>query len=201
MGHGWDHSYNVRITDWSDTSGHFDLWDGTGRSDRFFRGTNGVYTREEFFLEGTVTNGAFTLTFPDTGRWIFNPFDGSPTEGKIARIVDRNGNALDFQYDLMGRLTKATDTLDRSFSLTYTPEGFLHRLTDFSGRTVTYSYHSVASTNARTANTRSTAAWSSSLKRRSRTSRWRTSSRPKCWAVRSMSCRRRRAACSATSAN
>jgi hypothetical protein len=33
------------------------------------------------------------------------------------------------------------------------------------------------------------------------TSRWRMSSRPKCWAVRSMSCRRRRAACSASSAN
>ena len=74
MGINWDHSYNLFVE--QDVDG-MAVHDGTGRRDVYFRGTNGLYTRNEFFNEGRLDNGAFTLTFPDTGRWLFHAFDGS----------------------------------------------------------------------------------------------------------------------------
>jgi len=83
----------------------------------------------------------FTLTFPDNGKWEFNALDGSPQAGKIARCVDRAGNALRFNYDGSGRLTEIIDTLERSYRLSYDSLGHIQALTDFNGRSVTYSYY------------------------------------------------------------
>ena len=140
MGVGWTHSYEIRVGNWNDASGHFDLWDGSGRIDRFFRGTNGIYSRDEFFCEGSVSNNTFTLTFPDSGKWIFHPFDGSAQGGKIARIQDRKGNALLLHYDAQGRCAQIVDTLDRTNTLAYTPDGFVSAVADFTGRSVRYGY-------------------------------------------------------------
>ena len=140
MGLGWTHSYEIRIGNWNAATGLFDLWDGSGRVDRFFRGTNGLYSRDELFCEGSVSNNTFTLTFPDTGKWIFHPFNGGAEAGKIARIQDRNGNALLLHYDAQGRCAQIVDTLDRTNTLAYTPEGFVSAVTDFTGRPVRYGY-------------------------------------------------------------
>lgn len=139
MGVYWDHSYNVRITDWNEASGHMDLWDGTGRSDRFYRDASGIYTRDENFCIATVSNAQFTVTFPDTGRWEFNVIDGSPAAGKLARIVDRNANTIALHYDDAGRLTTIVDTLGRSNTLAYLGS-FISTLTDFSGRVVRFTH-------------------------------------------------------------
>ena len=141
MGHRWDHSYNLFVE--QDAAG-IAVNDGTGRRDVYFAGTNGIYTRDEFFNEGSLSNDSFTLTFPDTGKWLFHAFDGSAQAGKISRIEDRNGNALRFEYDDTGRLTRVIDTLDRTITIGYAGE-FITSLTDFAGRTVTYQYHGARS--------------------------------------------------------
>ena len=143
MGHNWDHSYNLFVE--QDSAG-IAVNDGTGRRDVYFAGTNGIYTRNEFFNEGSLSNGTFTLTFADTGRWLFHAFDGSAQAGKISRIEDRNGNALRFEYDDTGHLVRVIDTLDRTITISYAGE-FITSVTDFTGRTVTYQYHSPRSFN------------------------------------------------------
>ena len=136
MGQRWTHSYDVQA---AQSSASCTVSDGTGRRD-LYAGTNGVYTCPQFFREGTLSNNTFTLTFADTGRWVFNPFDGTATAGKLARIVDRNGNTMTLGYDLSGRLTQVVDDLGRTNTVAYT-NGYVASVTDFTGRSVTYQYY------------------------------------------------------------
>ena len=139
MGVNWDHSYNLFIE--QEAGGGIAVNDGAGRRDVYFPDADGVYGRDEFFNTGVLANDGFTLTFPDTGRWVFLPFDGSPRAGRIARIEDRNGNALRFEYDDAGRLVRVIDTLGRPITVAYAG-GFVASVTDFTGRVVKYQYHS-----------------------------------------------------------
>ena len=139
-GQGWSHSYDIRA--FLDAGGVVIVLDGTGRSDKYFLETNGVYTANELFNEGALANGLFTLTFPDTGRWEFNSLSNAIAPGKISRSVDRNGNALTFTYDASGRLAEIIDTLDRTNTIAYLPRGNrILSVTDFSGRSVVYAYY------------------------------------------------------------
>jgi YD repeat-containing protein len=138
MGNGWDFSYDLSI---QPLGGDILVHDDTGRADRFFRQTNGTYSAPEFFSEGTFGKGIFTLTFPDTGKWVFNPLDSSVQAGKISQIVDRNGNAMTFGYDGSGRLTTVIDDLGRTNTIAYNSDGLIQSVTDFSGRAVTYHYY------------------------------------------------------------
>jgi YD repeat-containing protein len=139
---GWTFSYDVRSA--QNSSGGLDVYDGTGRKDTFTLGTNGVYTCPEFFREGTLSNNTFTLTFADTGRWVFNPFDGTSTAGKLVQIITRNGDTMTLGYDTSGRLTQVVDDLGRTNTVSYNTAGQLLAVTDFSGRSVTYQYYSGA---------------------------------------------------------
>ena len=136
MGVNWDHSYNLFV---EQVGTNVAVNDGTGRRDVYFLGTNGLYTRNEFFNEGSLSSNAFTLTFPDTGRWEFHEFDGSATAGKIRRIVDRNSNTLTFYHTIDGQLLTILDTLGRTNYLSYS-NGFVSSVTDYSGRVVTFGY-------------------------------------------------------------
>jgi phage tail-like protein len=138
MGQNWDHSYNLRITAVANAMGGV-VHLPANRSD-FFLGSNGVYTANEHFEEGTFSNGVFTLTFPDTGKWIFNSLSNSSAPGAIARIEDRNGNALTFNYDASSRLSEIIDTLGRTNRVAYDGQGRVASITDFSGRACTYTY-------------------------------------------------------------
>ena len=139
MGNRWDHSYNVFAE--QETAG-IAVNDGTGRRDLYLAGTNGIYTQDELFNAGTVSNGAFRLTFPDTGYWEFQPFDGSAAAGRLARVVDRNGNMMRLEYDPTGRLVRIIDTLDRAYIISYdSADGKISSLRDFTGRSVTYAYY------------------------------------------------------------
>ena len=143
LGNRWSHSYDVSVE--QDPSG-IAVNDGTGRRDVYFPGTNGVYSRPEFFNEGTLSNNTFTLTFPDTGKWVFNSFAVSVAAGKLALIVDRNGNTMRLGYDSSGRLTQVVDDLGRTNTVGYNPVGQLASVTDFSGRTVAYAYYPLGET-------------------------------------------------------
>jgi YD repeat-containing protein len=139
---GWTFSYDVRCA--QNASGGMDTYDGTGRKDTFTQGTNGVYTCPEFFREGTLSNNTFTLTFADTGRWVFSPFDGTSTAGKLIQIITRNGDTMTLGYDTSGRLAQVVDDLGRTNTVSYNTAGQLSAVTDFSGRSVTYQYYSGA---------------------------------------------------------
>ena len=122
MGSGWTHSCDIFATQ---TNGGVAVADGTGRNDIYFLGTNGLYSRDQFFNSGSMSNGAFVLTFPDTSQWVFNPFNSSTGAGKISSSVDRNGNRHIYIYGGQGQLTAMVDDLGRTNQFTYNTSGQL----------------------------------------------------------------------------
>ena len=142
QGIAWDFSYNV----WIELEGTaVRLHDGNTRRDLYFPRPGGTYTARQFFREGRFAlDGTFTLTFADGGTWNFHALDASPAAGKLESSVDRNGNALIFQYDGLGRLVQVTDTLNRAITVAYDASGRIQSVTDFTGRSVTYAYYGAA---------------------------------------------------------
>jgi YD repeat-containing protein len=145
QGAGWDFSFNVSATPQPD--GTVVLRPGNGRADTFYpNGTNG-WTRDEYFLvihDVDQDGSPDEVIFPDTGKWLLHP-PGTAFAGKLAQIVDRNGNAIRCDYDPdTGRLLQVVDTLDRTNTVAYNSKGFIESVTDFSGRTVRYEYDSAA---------------------------------------------------------
>ena len=138
MGNNWTHSYDIRV---AQSGADLLVRDGTGRRDTYFLQGDGSFARRGFFRRGTLAGNVFTLEFADKGRWIFNPLNGSPSAGKIAQSIDRNGNALQFSYDGLGRLAVIVDTLGRTYQVQYDPNGRVGALIDFSGRSVVYNYY------------------------------------------------------------
>ncbi|MCL4786374.1 MAG: hypothetical protein KJ070_06200 [Verrucomicrobia bacterium] len=140
QGAGWDFSYNVSVS--SQPDGTVVLRPGNGRADTFYpNGTNG-WVREEYFLtiHDLDKDGAPELVrFADGGQWQFHP-PGTVVAGKLAQIVDRNGNTMTLNYDGTGLLSEIVDSLDRTYHITYNPAGLIEAVADFSGRSVRYEY-------------------------------------------------------------
>jgi RHS repeat-associated protein len=121
------------------------LADGTGRRDAYLLQPGDLWAAPEFFrVIEENPDGSFSMIFPDTGTWNFHGFGGgSPEEGKIRSIVDRNGNSLDFTYDPGGRLIAVSDTLGRDILIGHNADGFIETVTDHTGREVRYEYYSI----------------------------------------------------------
>ena len=93
------------------------------------------------FAEGRLdTSNEFRIRFAGGGAWEFRSLDERRAPGRIARIIDRNGNALRFGYNEAGRPEVITDTLGRDIQLGYDRAGRLATLTDFTGRRLSYRY-------------------------------------------------------------
>jgi len=146
LGPGWTHSYDVFVDPGGSADAQVVLHDGSGRRDLLARQPDGTYAADELFVEGAwLADGSFELTFPDASRWLFRPTDVPVAPGRLARSEDRNGNALDFEYDGSGRLARIRDTLDhagnpRVMTLGYRSDGRLGAVVDFTGRVVRYDY-------------------------------------------------------------
>jgi len=141
IGNGWDFSYNIYL---EQIGQDLLLYDGNSRQDRYILQPDGTWARDEFFREIRQNgDGTYTLTFADSGRWIFRPFGVPVAPGRLLQIIDRNGNALNFTYGspAPGRLMSITDTLGRNISIAYNAEGHISEVTDFTGRKVVYSYY------------------------------------------------------------
>lgn len=140
QGAGWDFSFNVSLAQNGD--GTLTLRPGNGRADTFYPdGTNG-WIRDEYFVEVRDLNGdGFPdVLFADTGKWLFHP-PGTPAGGKLAQIMDRNGNAMTLGYDGAGRLATIVDDLGRTNTVAHNPLGLIESITDFTGRAVRYEYN------------------------------------------------------------
>ncbi|MFI2611077.1 polymorphic toxin-type HINT domain-containing protein [Kitasatospora sp. NPDC018619] len=67
-------------------------------------------------------------------KYTYNP------AGKLTRFTDAAGNAWTWEYDLLGRQTKAVDPDRGTTTSTYNPDGTLATVTDARGRTLAYTY-------------------------------------------------------------
>ncbi len=59
---------------------------------------------------------------------------------KLTAIIDAKGNRTEFEYDLLGRLTKESDSLGKIISYAYDSKGNLTIKTDSKGDVINYAY-------------------------------------------------------------
>ncbi|MCH6258917.1 DUF6531 domain-containing protein [Puniceicoccaceae bacterium K14] len=141
QGNGWDFTYNRLI--YAEGSS-MRYCNGSWRDDvyRPKPGEPGKFSSLGFFqnLE-EEEEGRFKIVKSNQKVYRFCPFDGSPMEGKLESMSDRNGNTMTFHYDSNGRLERINDTLSRDILIAYNDDGFVESVTDFAGRQVRYEYY------------------------------------------------------------
>ena len=143
MGNGWDYSYNVFV---EETGADRLVCDGNSRADTYRVQADGNWSRDgQFQVLSEELDGSYTMAFPSSGTWTFNPIDGSPAAGKITSIADRNSNTISFDYDVFGRLATITDTLGRDIDVHYDADGYIESIIenaiDLPGRQVRYDHY------------------------------------------------------------
>jgi RHS repeat-associated protein len=135
LGHGWTHSYHIRLTEHAD--GTVVIKQGDGHEE-FYEPTEGGRYQSRFggVFNTLVKNldATFTLTSRDQTHYQFSP------SGQLIHIIDRNGNMLSLSYDADGHLITITDPVGRRVRLDYDPGGRIAFITDPLGRVVRYSY-------------------------------------------------------------
>ena len=143
-GPGWDFSYNISIEPLPAGAGaaatRVAIRDGQGRRDIFHRQPDGSFTCLGMFREGRFDGETFTLTFADTGKWVFLPLNDRFAPGKISTITDRNAVALTCSYDAVGKLRSVSSQFGQSISVAFTGDQ-ISGLTDHTGRAVSFSYY------------------------------------------------------------
>jgi RHS repeat-associated protein len=147
LGNNWDHSYNRRL-EFVDVDGDGDidvrhtamlfttvyLRSGNGPLDYLV--PDGHYKRLRRNPDGT-----FSLRFSDGEVHTFHGPGAALLGGLLKEMTDRTGrNRMRFEYDAARRLTTIFDVFDRPYTLEYERD-LIHKLRDFSGREVLYSYY------------------------------------------------------------
>ena len=140
LGHGWDYSYNIYLTQ---SGSDIVVHNGQHRTDTY-ENNAGTYTTAGFFRELKADGSDhYKLTFPSKAYWRFYDFDYTTTswQGKLKEIVDRNGNTISFAYNsTSGELETITDTYGREITVTWSG-GKIDKITDFAGRVMDYTYY------------------------------------------------------------
>jgi RHS repeat-associated protein len=132
LGANWTHSYNVILIP---TASGVTIKFGDGHGETFtFNGTSYVPQPGVFNTLAQNGDGTFTLTRKDQTRYNFT------AAGKLASIVDKNGNTIALSYDGSGNLTKIADAVGRVLTLTYDSNNRIAKITDPTGRTELFSY-------------------------------------------------------------
>jgi len=143
MGDGWSFTYSDTLTptpstDQSDPTGTMVWFTDTGILLKFVpNGDVGYITPQTIFGTLVKTGNGYTWT-SKTGEMI--DFSAS---GKLLSESDRYGNGVSIAYDSNGHITTVSDlvTLSRTLTFVYTGN-HITSITDFTGRTWTYSYDS-----------------------------------------------------------
>jgi len=135
LGSGWTHSYNILLS--QDGAGNVTVKQGDGGSIGFAPSGGGNYTastRGVFDVLQKNGDGSFTLTRKSQLHLNFSP------AGKLASIVDRNGNTQTMSYDSSGNLVSVLDSSGRQIILTYDSNQHLISLKDPIGRQLQFAY-------------------------------------------------------------
>lgn len=132
LGIAWSHSYDIFLAQKED--GAVVLYDGNGKW-RLFDFVNGAFVGQAGDYSNLVKkgDGSFKLTQKDGTNYIFG------ADGKIAAIVDRNGNAITFVYT-GGNLVTVTDPAGRVTALSYDAANHLISITDPAGNNYAFTY-------------------------------------------------------------
>jgi RHS repeat-associated protein len=137
FGYGWAFSYGLKLSidevnDWVLVTRE------DGRVVRYTKQADASYTAPagEFdVLTKDAGDSTYALTSKD--QTVYN-FDAS---GKLASVVDRNGNTTTLSYDGGGHLAKVTASDGRSLSFTVDGSGHITAVTDPANRTWNYAYN------------------------------------------------------------
>lgn len=130
LGYGWTHNFNASLKEEQD--GSVTHSGPQGARKKFARKSDGSYTPPRG-VHDTLTkasDGTFSLRKKNGVEWSFD------TGGKLKKIQDPNGNAINLTYDANQRLSKITDTVGRETSLSYDSSGRITTLADSANRTV-----------------------------------------------------------------
>lgn len=132
LGAKWDYQYNIILA--ANSTSAVIKW-GDGHSETYvFNGTSYTPPPGVFSILARNDDGTFTLTKRNRTRYNFSP------AGKLASIVDRNGNQVLLSYDAGGHLTTITGTGGRTLTLTYDGNSRITSVTDSAGRSLSFSY-------------------------------------------------------------
>lgn len=138
LGHGWEFNYNRRLF----IMGNAVLrMDGFARTDAYRLNGDGTFTAPTGFYTGLTRNsdGGFTEREANGTKIHYSP----PDERGVAvmtRVVDRNGNTMQFIYNNQHQLVRILDTLGRPIEYRYNAQGRLIEVSDFIGRTIQFEY-------------------------------------------------------------
>ena len=135
IGHGWTHTWNVRLSQTGDTAkvtfedGHSERWTWTGSG----------YDGEAGIFGALVKNGdgSFELTKKDQTRYHLEP------DGRLAWVEDKHANRTTLTYDESGRLSAVTEPAGRALTLAYNSPvatSLISGVTDSGGRTTSLVY-------------------------------------------------------------
>lgn len=148
LGNNWDHSYNIYLhLPAEDADGSsIVIYDGNARPATFVQDqASGAWTAPGYHREGRFDDdGHFVLRFADGGAWVFRSLEDSARADlrRLDRIVDRNGNAVELEYDRADRLQRVVNSSGQSLVLEYDSTGHIAavvaRLDAQTERRVTY---------------------------------------------------------------
>ncbi len=145
QGQSWDFTYNERLDLLLD--GTVVHYDGTTRRDPYTPNPDGTFSSPIGFFQVLQPPGqsdpSWVIRQPDGFKHLFFDFTGSPTDGKLRMLEDRNGNRMEFIYDDAGRLIRVIDTLGRPIDYFYDHRGRLSEIRDFLNRSILYRYNSL----------------------------------------------------------
>ncbi len=132
LGRGWSFGFEGSVTGDKMVTATLP----TGSVQTFRKQTDGTYKADN--SRSTLVKNAdetYTLTTKDQYSYGFN------TTGWITWMKDRNGNTVNISVEnTTGKIQSITDSVGRTYTITYNTDGNIETITDPANRTITYEY-------------------------------------------------------------
>jgi len=134
FGYGWVSNIETQLVDAG--TGPITLIDGDGTRHIFGQTAGGGYVAHGGVYLTLVknTDGTYTVIQTDGTKIQFN------TNGKIASIVDTNGNTTTYYYNTSNNISMIQDASGRKTMFSYHVNGKISSVTDPANRTIRYDY-------------------------------------------------------------